>query len=103
MAEKEVGKIATVSGRYYAMDRDKRWDRVQKAYDAITSGTGEFSSSALQAVRSAYGRDENDGFVLPTVIAYEAEHISQEDGVTETEDTEIGLLHACTVPEQAIL
>ena len=99
MAEKEVGKIATVSGRYYAMDRDKRWDRVQKAYDAITSGTGEFSSSALQAVRSAYGRDENDEFVLPTVIAYEAEHISQEDGVTETEDTEIGLLHACTVQD----
>ena len=99
MKEIGVGEVASVMGRYYAMDRDKRWDRVQKAYDAITSGTGEFSSSALQAVRSAYDRDENDEFVFPTVIAYEAEHISQEDGVTETEDTEIGLLHACTVQD----
>ena len=69
MAEKKTGKIATVSGRYYAMDRDKRWDRIQKAYDVMTSGAGEFASSALQAVRNAYERGENDEFVLPTVIA----------------------------------
>ena len=75
MVKKKTGRIATVSGRYYAMDRDKRWDRVQKAYDAITSGAGEFASSALQAVRNAYERDENDEFVLPTVIAYGAEEL----------------------------
>lgn len=71
MTEKGVGKIATVSGRYYAMDRDKRWERVQKAYDAITAGIGELAFSGAEAVRKAYRRGENDEFVLPTVIAYE--------------------------------
>ena len=68
MAEKGLGKIATVSGRYYAMDRDNRWERIQKAYDAITLGKGETASSGEEAVTNAYGRDENDEFVLPTVV-----------------------------------
>ncbi|MGI6728490.1 MAG: 2,3-bisphosphoglycerate-independent phosphoglycerate mutase [Anaerovoracaceae bacterium] len=63
-----VGKIAMISGRYYAMDRDKRWERVQKAYDALTQGKGEKASCARKALELAYDRDENDEFVLPTVI-----------------------------------
>lgn len=62
-----IGKIAVVSGRYYAMDRDKRWERVEKAYDAMTLGTGEKSETGAAAVEAAYSRDENDEFVLPTV------------------------------------
>ena len=68
MKETGLGKIATVSGRYYAMDRDKRWDRVEKAYNAMTCGEGEHAPDGASAVTSAYGRDENDEFVLPTVI-----------------------------------
>lgn len=63
-----LGKIATVSGRYYAMDRDKRWERVTLAYDAMTRGIGEHAANALEAVTNAYARGENDEFVLPTVI-----------------------------------
>ena len=63
-----VGQIATVSGRYYAMDRDERWERVEKGYNALTLGEGMFANTALEAVELAYARDENDEFVLPTVI-----------------------------------
>lgn len=62
------GEFATVSGRYFAMDRDKRWDRVQKAYDAMALGKGEKEQSARMAVEKAYGRGETDEFVTPTVI-----------------------------------
>jgi len=62
------GEFATVSGRYFAMDRDKRWDRVQKAYDAMTSGKGEKVRSASMALEKAYERGETDEFVTPTVI-----------------------------------
>ena len=68
MAQVGLGKIAMISGRYYAMDRDNRWERVVKAYDALTLGQGETASSALEALAKAYDRDENDEFVLPTVI-----------------------------------
>jgi 2,3-bisphosphoglycerate-independent phosphoglycerate mutase len=57
-----------VIGRYYAMDRDKRWERVQKAYDALTLGEGLVATSAQAAIAAAYARNENDEFVLPTVI-----------------------------------
>lgn len=61
--------VATVSGRYYAMDRDKRWDRVQLAVDAIVEAEAEFhAASAIGALASAYARGENDEFVKPTVI-----------------------------------
>ena len=56
------------SGRYYAMDRDKRWDRVEKAYRALTAAEGEHADDALAAVEAAYARGETDEFVLPTVI-----------------------------------
>lgn len=68
MKEKGLGEILVVSGRYYAMDRDNRWERVIKAYDAMTLGEGEHASSWEEAVDAAYHRGENDEFVLPTVI-----------------------------------
>ncbi|SDF01457.1 2,3-bisphosphoglycerate-independent phosphoglycerate mutase [Eubacterium pyruvativorans] len=71
LQETGCGRIATVSGRYYAMDRDQRWDRVEKAYDAMTSGLGACARTAEEALEQAYSRDENDEFVLPTVICPE--------------------------------
>jgi 2,3-bisphosphoglycerate-independent phosphoglycerate mutase len=61
-------KIATVTGRYYAMDRDKRWDRVEKAYRCLTEGIGKKAPSAREAVRRSYMENVTDEFVLPTVI-----------------------------------
>jgi 2,3-bisphosphoglycerate-independent phosphoglycerate mutase len=62
-------RIATVSGRYYAMDRDKRWERVKLAYDAIAEGVAEFhADNALAALDAAYARGETDEFVKPTAI-----------------------------------
>jgi 2,3-bisphosphoglycerate-independent phosphoglycerate mutase len=62
-------KIATVSGRFYAMDRDKRWDRVEKAYVCLTQGIGNQATSALEAIRASYKEKVTDEFVLPTTIA----------------------------------
>jgi len=61
-------RIATVGGRYYAMDRDARWDRVERGYDAIVHGVGERALSAVAAIEAGYARGENDEFVAPTVI-----------------------------------
>lgn len=64
-----VGRIASIVGRYYAMDRDNRWDRVQIAYDMLTQGKAPFSAaSAVEGLQQAYARDENDEFVKATVI-----------------------------------
>ena len=68
MKEVGVGKIASVSGRYYAMDRDKRWERVQLAYDAMVNGKGNTATSAKEAIEKSYADDKNDEFVVPTVI-----------------------------------
>ena len=68
MKEIGVGQVATVSGRYYAMDRDNNWDRVEKAYDAITKGVGETAQCPVQAVADSYGKDVTDEFVVPVVI-----------------------------------
>jgi 2,3-bisphosphoglycerate-independent phosphoglycerate mutase len=65
---KTTGRIATVSGRYYAMDRDKRWERVKKAYDAMVNGTGEKATDGLAAVERSYAAGVTDEFILPTVI-----------------------------------
>jgi 2,3-bisphosphoglycerate-independent phosphoglycerate mutase len=62
------GRVATVSGRFWAMDRDKRWDRVQKAWEAMVCGQGATAADAVQAVREAYGRGETDEFITPTVL-----------------------------------
>lgn len=63
-----VGKIATVMGRYYVMDRDNRWDRVEKAYKAMALGEGETAESATTAVQNSYDAEKFDEFVLPTVV-----------------------------------
>jgi 2,3-bisphosphoglycerate-independent phosphoglycerate mutase len=65
---KHAGRIGTVGGRFYAMDRDKRWDRVQRAYDAIVHADGLRAQSGVAAVEESYERDETDEFVQPTVI-----------------------------------
>ncbi len=66
-----IGKIATISGRYYAMDRDKRWDRVEKAYNAMVIGEGEKNSSSVKAIEDSYEKGVTDEFILPTVIVDE--------------------------------
>lgn len=63
-----VGKIATISGRYYGMDRDNRWDRVKKAYDALVYGVGESSDSYANAILDSYSKGVTDEFILPTII-----------------------------------
>ncbi len=68
MKEKGVGKIATITGRFYAMDRDKRWQRVEKAYNALVKGEGEKATSAIGAVESSYQKEIFDEFIEPTVI-----------------------------------
>ena len=68
MRELGVGEIATISGRYYAMDRDKNYDRVEKAYRAMVDGTGEKASSVEEAIDASYAKKVYDEFVLPTVI-----------------------------------
>ena len=68
MQEIGVGQIATVMGRYYAMDRDNRWDRVEKAYRAMTQGEGVTAASGVEAVAQSYDKGETDEFVLPTVV-----------------------------------
>ena len=66
-----VGRIATVIGRYYAMDRDNRWERVRRAYELFTEAKGYRAGTAEEAIQAAYGRGETDEFVSPTVIAAE--------------------------------
>lgn len=68
MKEKGVGKIATISGRFYAMDRDKRWQRIQKAYDALVKGEGRKATSSISAIESSYQEEIFDEFIEPTVI-----------------------------------
>ncbi|HEY4800543.1 MAG TPA: 2,3-bisphosphoglycerate-independent phosphoglycerate mutase [Bacteroidia bacterium] len=64
-----AGKIATVCGRYYAMDRDKRWERVKLAYDMLVSGVGKKFSSGAEAVKSSYAENATDEFIKPSIIA----------------------------------
>lgn len=63
-----LGKIATISGRFYAMDRDNAWDRVEKAYSAIVYGEGVNESEPVQAIKNSYANEVTDEFMLPTVI-----------------------------------
>ncbi len=71
MAEIGVGKVASLSGRYYAMDRDSNWDRVKMAYDSLVTGEGVKATDAVQAMADSYANDKTDEFVLPTVITNE--------------------------------
>lgn len=67
-AQKTTGSIATVSGRYYAMDRDNRWERVKLAYDAMVKGIGQKANDAVEAVEKSYAENVTDEFIKPTVI-----------------------------------
>ena len=71
LREKQVGRIGSVSGRYYAMDRDKRWERTSLAYSTLVRGQGRTAADPVQAVEDAYARGETDEFVVPTVIVEE--------------------------------
>jgi 2,3-bisphosphoglycerate-independent phosphoglycerate mutase len=76
-----VGKIATVIGRYYVMDRDTNWNRVEPAYQALTQGVGIYASSAAAAIEGSYERGETDEFVKPTVICQDDKPVAMiEDG-----------------------
>jgi len=66
---RSAGRIGTVSGRYYAMDRDTRWDRVKLAYDAIIHGAGPSAATAGEAIADSYANEKTDEFIKPTVIA----------------------------------
>lgn len=83
--ELDVGRVASVSGRYYAMDRDSRWKRVKKAYDAVAEGSGRTSDDPVKAYKEAIARGESDEFVEPTVIVDDSgrplSNIKDGDGV----------------------
>lgn len=82
LAEKGVGRIATVCGRYYAMDRDKRWERLREAYKVMVFHQGIMSVSAREAVTKGYDRGESDEFVFPTVVVPQGDGgIKDGDGV----------------------
>lgn len=81
-SELGVGKIASVMGRYYAMDRDNRWERVEKAYDVLVRGKGVVCEDAVQAMADSYANDVTDEFVVPCVIGNPEEgRISANDSV----------------------
>jgi len=83
-AELNCGRLASLVGRYYAMDRDNRWNRVEKAYNVMALGEGEFNyADGVSALEAAYERDENDEFVAPTTIAPQGTEAAQiNDGDT---------------------
>lgn len=84
MARLGVGRVATVSGRYYAMDRDHRWDRTKQAYDVIVRADGPHASSASEAVQQAYDAGTTDEFIVPTIISADDHSytgIGPDDGV----------------------
>lgn len=68
MKEIDLGQIATVSGRYYTMDRDNRWERTEKSYRAMVDGKGNQANSAIESVKDSYKNDKTDEFMIPTVI-----------------------------------
>jgi 2,3-bisphosphoglycerate-independent phosphoglycerate mutase len=84
LAELGHGQIASVSGRYYAMDRDKRWDRVQKYFDVVVHGEGEKGTDVVEVVENSYANDVTDEFLLPTVMLADGKPvatINDNDGI----------------------
>ena len=75
-----LGCIATISGRYYAMDRDKRWDRVEKAYQAIAEGVGEHAATAHEAMQASYDAGVTDEFVVPVIVT-EGATVKDDDAI----------------------
>ena len=76
MKDLKVGQIATVSGRYYAMDRDNRWDRIAKAYNAMVKGEGPASEDPIQAIKDSYAREVFDEEFVPTVVTQQGEPVA---------------------------
>jgi len=85
LKEKSLGRVATVSGRYYAMDRDNRWPRTRKAYDALVYGKGQRFDSSIELVKSAYSDGNDDEFVVPGIIG----RADSDDGCIQDGDTVI--------------
>lgn len=83
MKEIGVGEIASIIGRYYVMDRDNRWDRVEAAYKALTAGEGKKASSAVEAITASYAENVNDEFVVPTIIEKDGKPV----GTIQDKDT----------------
>ncbi len=81
MRKKGAGAIATISGRYYAMDRDRRWERVQKAYDAMVLGRGAHAPDPVMAVKDSYAAGITDEFMAPTIIESGFRPVSDGDGL----------------------
>lgn len=78
-----VGKVASISGRYYAMDRDNRWERVEQAYNAVALGKGQIATDPVEAIANSYANDVNDEFMVPTVIVEDGKPI----GTIKAEDS----------------
>ncbi len=85
MQELGVGRVASVMGRYYAMDRDKNWDRVEKAYNVLTKGNGERASGATDGIQASYDREAYDEFVVPFSVEEDGKAI----GVIQDKDSVI--------------
>ncbi|MEG0216525.1 MAG: 2,3-bisphosphoglycerate-independent phosphoglycerate mutase, partial [Hungatella sp.] len=85
MKELGVGKVATVMGRYYVMDRDNRWDRVELAYHALTKGEGRSVTSATDGIQASYDEDKNDEFVMPIVVVEDGKPV----GLIQDQDSVI--------------
>lgn len=89
-----VGRIATISGRYYAMDRDQRWERTKLAYDALVLGEGRLSEDPVMAVETGYSLGENDEFIIPTII-------SNQQGNRDTVEANDGIIFFNFRPDRA--
>lgn len=81
MRELGIGRIATLSGRYYSMDRDKRWERTEKTYNTLVQGAGRLSPDPIASIQSSYENKETDEFLVPTYIENSAGTIQDGDGV----------------------
>lgn len=79
-----IGRIASISGRYYAMDRDENWDRIDLAYNAMVKGEGLSFRSAMEALEAAYERNETDEHVIPSIIINESKAEQQEEAEQQT-------------------
>jgi 2,3-bisphosphoglycerate-independent phosphoglycerate mutase len=94
-------RIATVGGRYWAMDRDQRWDRIERGYDAIVHGVGDHAASATAAIEAGYARGETDEFLVPTVIDGVDGLVRDRDPIVHVNfraDRARQLVHALAVP-----
>jgi 2,3-bisphosphoglycerate-independent phosphoglycerate mutase len=94
--------VASVGGRYFAMDRDRRWDRTELGYDAIVHGVGEHAASATAAIEAAYARGENDEFVRPTVVDSVDGRLSDREAIVHLNfraDRARQLVHALSEPD----